>query len=200
MYANDHLLVNYSTMLVLYFPACTIPGYYGSSCNISCAPGTFGFRCAGNCSGLCPIEKCHPVFGCTLKSSSVPQTIDLGTKLLCLLSIFLLIYIQILLPQIYNKLRILWARKGSFSHIWAQIFIFKHEITFSFFRKTLLSMMRFIRVTLFLCLLLNFLFLFGGFRQTWEFFIHMKTSPLPVNGCKFRPMFGAHGYSVLRVF
>lgn len=92
LYANDHYLVNW----LLYFPACSLPGYYGSSCNISCAPGTFGRHCAGNCSGLCPIENCHPVFGCLLKSSSVPQTTELGSKVLCLLSIFLLIYILIL--------------------------------------------------------------------------------------------------------
>ncbi|XP_078335186.1 uncharacterized protein LOC111100157 [Crassostrea virginica] len=60
--------------------ACSLPGYYGSSCNISCAPGTFGRHCAGNCSGLCPIENCHPVFGCLLKSSSVPQTTELDCK------------------------------------------------------------------------------------------------------------------------
>ena len=32
-----------------------------------------------------------------------------------------------------------------------------------------------------------------------NFFIHMETSPLPVNGCKFCPMLGTNGQGALRV-
>ena len=39
--------------------------------------------------------------------------------------------------------------------------------------------------------------LFGVFRPTQEFFTHLETSPLPVKGCKFLPMLGTHGHSLL---
>ena len=32
----------------------------------------------------------------------------------------------------------------------------------------------------------------GVFRPTREFFSHMETSPMPVKGCKFWPLFGTH--------
>jgi hypothetical protein len=35
--------------------------------------------------------------------------------------------------------------------------------------------------------------LFRVLRPAQEFFIYMETSPLPVKGCKFRPMLGAQG-------
>jgi hypothetical protein len=35
--------------------------------------------------------------------------------------------------------------------------------------------------------------LFAVLRPAQEFFTYMETSPLPVKGCKFRPMFGAQG-------
>ena len=33
---------------------------------------------------------------------------------------------------------------------------------------------------------------FGFFCPTGEFFTHMETSPLPVKGCKFLPLFGTY--------
>ena len=42
-------------------------------------------------------------------------------------------------------------------------------------------------------------FLFGVFRPTREFFTHIETSPLPVNGCKFWPMLGTYGHWAVRV-
>jgi hypothetical protein len=35
--------------------------------------------------------------------------------------------------------------------------------------------------------------LFTVLRPAQEFFTYMETSPLPVKGCKFRPMLGAQG-------
>ena len=37
------------------------------------------------------------------------------------------------------------------------------------------------------------------FRPTWEYFIHMETSPLPVKGSKFLPMLGTHGHWAMSV-
>ena len=34
----------------------------------------------------------------------------------------------------------------------------------------------------------------GFFGPTRESFTHLKTSPLPVNGCKFCSMLGTHGH------
>ena len=67
------------------FPICltvcaTVIGYYGSFCNISCPPGTFGIGCAGICSLLCPTADCHHKFGCLPRSSSVFQTTDSGSN------------------------------------------------------------------------------------------------------------------------
>ena len=42
--------------------------------------------------------------------------------------------------------------------------------------------------------LLDFVCLFWVYRPNREFFIHMETSPLPMKGCKFGPMFGTHGH------
>ena len=44
-------------------------------------------------------------------------------------------------------------------------------------------------------------FVFGFLidRPTEEFLNHMETSPLPVKGCKFWPMFDTHGHWAVRV-
>ena len=44
-----------------------------------------------------------------------------------------------------------------------------------------------------------FSFLFGVLRPTREFFTHMETSPLLVNGCKIWPMLDTHGHWAVRV-
>ena len=44
-----------------------------------------------------------------------------------------------------------------------------------------------------------FLCLCGIYRPTRESFTHMRMSPLPVKGCKFRPMLGTHGHWAVRV-
>ena len=41
--------------------------------------------------------------------------------------------------------------------------------------------------------------LFVVYRPIREFFTHMKTSPLPVKGCKCWPMRGTHGHWAVRV-
>ena len=43
---------------------------------------------------------------------------------------------------------------------------------------------------LFVCLFVCF---FWGFRTTRDFLTHMETSPLPLKGCKFWPIFGVSG-------
>ncbi|XP_078316329.1 uncharacterized protein LOC144620222 isoform X1 [Crassostrea virginica] len=67
-------------MPILSLAVCSTPGYFGFSCGITCPLGTFGRACAGKCSGLCPLENCHPVFGCLPGSSSVPQTTKSGEQ------------------------------------------------------------------------------------------------------------------------
>ena len=50
------------------------------------------------------------------------------------------------------------------------------------------------------CFFLFCLFvLYGVYRPTCEFFTHMETSQLPVNGCKFWLLLGTHGHRPLRV-
>ena len=44
-----------------------------------------------------------------------------------------------------------------------------------------------------------FVCLFGVCRSIWEFFTHMETSPLPVKGCKCRPMLNTYGNWSVRV-
>ena len=73
-------------MKVLYLAVCSTPGYYGTSCNIPCPPGTFGRGCAGNCSVSCPFEICHHEFGCPQEYSSVPKPTQSGLKQLLSLS------------------------------------------------------------------------------------------------------------------
>ena len=74
-FTYQHYIINKAGT---FFAVCSTPGYFGSSCNITCTPGTFGEQCGGNCSLICPIEQCHPVFGCPPKSSIIPQTDDSG--------------------------------------------------------------------------------------------------------------------------
>ena len=45
----------------------------------------------------------------------------------------------------------------------------------------------------------NTVCLFWSLRLTWEFFPHMKTSPLLVKGCKFWPMLHTYGHWTVRV-
>ena len=41
-----------------------VPGYYGSFCNITCPPGSYGAGCAGYCPSTCLHNYCHHVYGC----------------------------------------------------------------------------------------------------------------------------------------
>ena len=45
----------------------------------------------------------------------------------------------------------------------------------------------------------SFVYLLWVFHPTREFFTHMETSPLPVEGCNFRCMLGTYGDWALRV-
>ena len=49
-------------------------------------------------------------------------------------------------------------------------------------------------------LLNSFIFVLVFFCSTREFFTHMMMTPLPVKGCKFRPMFGTHGQWAVMFF
>ena len=50
-----------------------VPGYYGSFCNITCPPGSFGAGCAGYCPSTCLHNYCHHVYGC-LKNTTEQTT------------------------------------------------------------------------------------------------------------------------------
>ena len=72
---------------------------------------------------------------------------------------------------------------------------------FAYFRKTIHTIQflldsKFIEFQLILICLFGCL---GGFRPTREFFTHWETSPLPVGGYKFRPIFGFHGHGAVGV-
>ena len=58
--------------------------------------------------------------------------------------------------------------------------------------ETLLSRKEYFCFNLFVCFL-------GIFVPLKNFFTHLETSPLPVKGCKFRPMLGTYGHWAVRV-
>ena len=86
LYTNIRLIISACNLFFYFAANCSRPGYFGVSCDIPCTPGTFGRHCAGSCSGLCPFEICHNVFGCQTNSSIVPQTTDSGLLKIILLA------------------------------------------------------------------------------------------------------------------
>lgn len=54
-------------------------GYFGDFCNEPCPPGSFGFKCGGNCLPRCTKEECHHVSGCPNYIRNKTKMIVTGT-------------------------------------------------------------------------------------------------------------------------